>query len=292
MLFPIAFVVLTGILSALAVPWTPFLEVSDKLSRTCGTESDPSTLAEYERQFKVDSVPNADGIESTGSSAVIQVYFHIITSSTGAGQLSLTDVHNQIQVINSDYASTGISFNLKSVTTTANDDWFTNCGPGTSQNTAMKQALRKGGAGDLNVYTVSFTGSFAGLLGYSTFPITVAGNMADDGVVILYSTLHGGRTAPYNLGRTLTHESGHWHGLYHTFQGGCSGDGDYVSDTPAEASPASGCPQSRDTCSGPGTDPFHNYMDYANDSCMNNYTPLQAARMKSQLTTYRGINFS
>ncbi|KAF8178763.1 hypothetical protein BJ912DRAFT_1129119 [Pholiota molesta] len=194
--------------------------------------------------------------DPSGSSAVIHVYFHIITSSTGAGQLSLTDVHNQIQVINSDYASTGISFNLKSITTTVNDDWFTNCGPGTSQNTAMKQALRKGGAGDLNVFTVSFTGSFAGLLGYSTFPITVAGNMADDGV------------------------------------GGCSGDGDYVSDTPAEASPASGCPQSRDTCSGPGTDPFHNYMDYANDSCMTNFTPLQATRMKSQLTTYRGINFS
>lgn len=157
--------------------------------------------------------------------------------------------------MNQDYSGTGLSFQLQNVVRTLNPTWFNDVSPDTDLQTVMKNALRQGDAKTLNLYTVGFNNSDAqGLLGYSTFPADYAGNPMDDGVVMLYSSLPGGSTEDFNLGRTATHEIGHWVGLYHPFQGGCYGNGDYVDDTPAEAEPASGCPIGRDSCSSPGLD--------------------------------------
>lgn len=214
---------------------------------------------------------------------VIDVYFHVITDTSNNGSLTTQQINDQIKTLSDAYIAWGWSFNLKAVTTTQNDSWYT-MGHGSSAERAAKTALRQGTADDLNIYSANLGG---GLLGWATFPSSYAGDPAMDGVVILYSSVPGGSATNYNEGDTATHEVGHWMGLYHTFQGGCNG-GDSVSDTPAEQSPAYGCPVGRDSCRRQaGLDPIENFMDYTYDSCMFEFTTGQDSRMDASFSAYR-----
>jgi hypothetical protein len=216
----------------------------------------------------------------------INVYFHVINKGTGTSNGNVTDtmITNQMNVLKAAFASTGWSFNLVATTRTTNTTWYNGCASSTYEN-QIKNALRQGSADDLNIYSCNPSG---GLLGWATFPSSYAGSPKRDGVVLLHSSLPGGSAAPYNLGDTGTHEVGHWMGLYHTFQGGCNGNGDYISDTPAEKSAAYGCPVGRDSCRNKaGLDPITNFMDYTDDSCMDRFAAGQDTRMDSQFTTYR-----
>lgn len=96
-------------------------------------------------------------------------------------------------------------------------------------------------------------------------------------------TLPGGDLSPYNLGRTMTHETGHNLGLNHVFAQGCSGLGDSVADTPLGTTNY-GCPVGQNSCpSGAGGDAINNFMDYTNDCCMNFFTPQQGAVMQAEI---------
>ncbi len=224
----------------------------------------------------------------------ISVVFHVITSGNGsAGTVSSQAITNQINVLNQAYggnvqtgaASTPFRFTLDHVEVIANDAWFT-MGMGTNAERSAKTALRDGDQRTLNIYTANLGG---GLLGWATFPSNYNSDPTYDGVVALYSSLPGGSAAPYNLGDTVTHEVGHWLGLYHTFQGGCQ-SADQIADTPAEKSAAFGCPVNRDTCTGrkyPGLDPIENFMDYTDDACMFKFTTDQASRTSAQYAAYR-----
>ncbi|MBC6446572.1 zinc metalloprotease [Actinokineospora sp. HBU206404] len=257
-----------------------------------GVERNEITQEEAERvnrrlRFQVASM-KANGAYSAG--ATIPVVFHIITGNGGVGSMSDATVAQQIKVLNDGFAgaeapgvaaNTGFTFTLQETKRWSNNTWFTRLDRSRVEK-EMKAATRVGGASTLNVWSADIGG-----LGWAYFPSSYSSNPTLDGVVIDYTSVPGGSATNFNLGKTLTHEAGHWMGLWHTFQGGCTTTNDSVADTPAQSSSTSGCPEGRDSCSLPGLDPIHNYMDYSYDDCYNQFTPGQSTRMSDAWAAYR-----
>ena len=143
-----------------------------------------------------------------------------------------------------------------------------------------------------NIWTLDFSSEDELLLGYAQFPDQSGlpglnergGPATTDGVVIRYDVCGSANKgnfpvmqAPYNKGRTLVHETGHWLGLRHIWGDGPCGSEDFVSDTPDADGPNRGCPIGRVSCG--GVNMVQNYMDYTDDACMNIFTKGQKARM-------------
>ncbi len=138
----------------------------------------------------------------------------------------------------------------------------------------------------LNMWICNIGG---GILGYATLP---GGNPDTDGVVILPQAFGsaavypgGYYAAPYDKGRTATHEVGHYLNLLHIWgDGGCDED-DLVADTPESDAANYGCATGHVSCG--SADMVENYMDYSDDTCMDTYTQGQADRMEACLTSSR-----
>jgi PKD repeat protein len=144
-----------------------------------------------------------------------------------------------------------------------------------------------------NIWVVDFSASDDRLLGYAQFPSQStlpglspnSGAGSTDGVVVRYQSFGNAEKgnfpvmqAPYNLGRTLTHEVGHWLGLIHIW-GDANCGNDFVDDTPTQASESRGCQKGRVSCG--GTNMVENYMDYSDDGCFNIFTRGQKTRMRA-----------
>ena len=240
-------------------------------------------------QAKRDMPASAKGRALADFAVTVDVYFHVVTNGT-VGNLTGRQINSQIAVLNTTFggreggASTGFSFELAGVTRTNNAKWF---GSKAGAEHEMKKALKQGDDSDLNVYSTT-AGAY---LGWAYLPpITESNQSYLDGIVLDWESLPGVSDAyegAYDQGETLTHEAGHWLNLEHTFQGGCREPNDFVDDTPAQATPTSGCPVGKDTCPAPGVDPIHNYMDYSFDSCYTQFTQGQTQRMRDAWLLYR-----
>jgi hypothetical protein len=160
-------------------------------------------------------------------------------------------------------------------------------------NTTIKPATIWDPTRYLNIW-ISDVNSAVGLLGYATFPSGTGlsglssglGTATTDGVWCWSRAIGntGSVQFPFDKGRTLTHEVGHWVGLRHIWgDGACASD--FCNDTPTQQAANTGCPvyPSISCSNGPNGDLFMNFMDYCDDACLYMFTPDQRVRIQTAM---------
>ncbi len=229
-----------------------------------------------------------------GTTFCIPVVFHVLRNDAGTiGDVSNEDLHRQLNILNQDYNALPLSngedgtvinvrFSLVAVYRWNDSDGLNDTGD-----------YWTGRAIDPHRYLNIYTNSASGFLGYANIPqspsLGSVGSVSDR--VVLNWEYVGTGGFPYDLGRTGTHEVGHYLGLLHTFQDGCDDagclvSGDLICDTTSESTAHFGCTDTA-TCGTP--DPIHNYMNYTDDFCMEEFTPQQARRIRCTLEHWRPL---
>ena len=276
-----------------------------------------ATNAEFESWL----APKVEAVKAQRSNGVsiittLPVVFHILTDEVGNENLSEAVIQAQIDQLNLDFGNgAGSSYTVATDTEVRfclaqqNETEVTMFEPGINRITdyddgpfsmsdfenTIKPATQWDPTRYLNIWLANLESP---LLGYAQFPVSSGLSGLNfppepantDGVVILSSSV-GSVASPnplggsYGLGRTLTHELGHWFGLRHIWgdSGNCSND-DFCADTPDATTSNGGCP-TVDSCpsDGLGADMVENYMDYTNDACMDTFTADQKTRIQAVL---------
>jgi hypothetical protein len=230
---------------------------------------------------------------------VLEIPVHInVLYRTAAENISNTQLQSQIDVLNKDFAGTNSDYNqipalfspvasgdvkIKFIWTTANLTRKST----TKTSWGTRDAMKSSKTGGLDPVTPTTTLNMwvctigGGILGYAQFP---GGKSSTDGVVIdsKYFGTSGTATYPFNLGRTATHEVGHYFNLRHIWGDATCGN-DQVSDTPPHNTANYGVPTypHYSTCAGAPIEMTMNYMDYTDDRGMYMFSALQASRMQA-----------
>lgn len=246
-------------------------------------------IENYTREFAKNGRVNAVG--EVEIPVIVNVIYRTATENISDQQIqSQIDVLNEdFNAINSDVSKTPAAFaglvadmNIHFVLAGINRKFSSK--RSWSLNDAMKRSSQGGinatnPTENLNIWIVNkMTSNGSTILGYAQFP---GGSASTDGVVIGYNFF--GRTgtlsAPFNKGRTATHEVGHWLNLRHIWGDQTCGS-DQVSDTPTHNTYNFGCPAAghRSTCSGTPVEMTMNYMDYTDDACMYMFSQGQKSR--------------
>lgn len=224
----------------------------------------------------------------------IPVVFNVLYRTT-AENISLAQLQSQIDVLNKDFNATNTDYN------TANNPYSSvraNVGirfvldqvirkSTTKTSWGTRDAMKKSSGGGISPTSPTTKLNFwvctigGGILGYAQFP---GGSSATDGVVCdsKYTGATGTATYPFNLGRTATHEVGHWMNLRHIWGDATCGS-DLVTDTPVHNAANGGVPAvgHRSTCTGTPLEMYMNYMDYTDDRGMYMFSLGQKTRMNA-----------
>lgn len=233
-------------------------------------------------------------LDGDGITMIIPVVVNVLYK-TAAENISVAQIQSQIDVLNKDFAATNTDYNstttynaVKSGNIKIRYELETVVRKATSKkswpiNDAMKISKRGGidatsPETTLNIWVCTLSKN---ILGYAQFP---GGDPATDGVVILNTAFGttGSAAAPFHLGRTTTHEVGHYFNLRHIW-GDANCGNDFVDDTPLHNTANYGCPAAGhlSTCAGTPVEMTMNYMDYTDDACMYMFSLNQSARMRA-----------